>query len=53
MLQITINVNATSDKAQAIKEVLAMFLERWGDSKVVSVKEIQPKDWAKEQQRLY
>lgn len=51
MLQITINVNATSDKAQGIKESLAMFLERWGDSKVVEIKEIKPKGW--EQQRMY
>lgn len=53
MLQITINVNAPTHMAQSIKETLAMFLERWGDSKVISVKEIKPKDWAQEQQRLY
>ena len=53
MLQVTINVNANSARAQEIKESLAMFLERWGDSKVVQVKEIQPKDWVAEQQRLY
>lgn len=53
MLQITINVNAQPQAAQGIKESLAMFLERWGDSKVVDVKEIKPKDWQKEQQRLY
>lgn len=53
MLQITINVNARPEQAQAIKEALAMYLEKWGDSKVVNVREIQPKDWQKEQQRLY
>lgn len=53
MLQITINVNVSPDKAQGVKETLAMFLERWGDSRVISVKEIPPKDWSKEQQRLY
>ena len=54
MLQITINVNAPLHMAQGIKESLAMFLERWGDSKVVEIKEIRPKDWVKsEQQRMY
>lgn len=53
MLQITINVNAPAMMAQGIKENLAMYLERWGDSKVVAVKEINPKDWQKEQQRLF
>ena len=53
MLQITINVNANSARAQEIKESLAMFLERYGDSKVVNVAEIQPRDWSREQQRLY
>ena len=39
MLQITINVNATPVHAQMIKEDLAMYLERYGDSRVVSVTE--------------
>lgn len=53
MLQITINVNAQPHATHGIKESLAMFLERWGDSKVVEVKEIKPKDWQYEQQRMY
>lgn len=53
MLEITINVNAPVANAQAIKETLAMYLERWGDCRVVSVKEIKPKDWSQNQQRLY
>lgn len=52
MLRITINVNAPAANAQMIKESLAMFLERWGDSKVVEVKEIHPRDWSKEQMRF-
>ena len=53
MLQVVINVNAPGSRAQEIKESLAMFLERYGDSKVVQVTEVQPKDWSREQQRLY
>ena len=53
MLQITINVNAPSYAAQAIKEALAMYLEKYGDSRVVNITEIQAKDWGNEQQRLY
>lgn len=51
MLRITINVNAPSAAAQSIKEQLAMYLERWGDSRVVEVKQITPKEMAAEQLR--
>ena len=37
MLTITIQVNAPPDMAQAVKEALAMWLERYGDARVVSV----------------
>lgn len=53
MLQITINVNAPAAHAHQVKESLAMYLERFGDCKVVEVKEIKPKDWAAAQTRLY
>ena len=53
MLQLTININAPSQHAQGIKESISMFLERWGDSKVVEIKEIKPQDWENRQQRLF
>lgn len=37
MLIITIEVNAPSGMAQAVKENLAMLLERYGDTRVVRV----------------
>lgn len=51
MLRITINVNAPPEAAQSIKENLAMYLERWGDSRVVDVRSISFKELAIEQQR--
>lgn len=39
MLTITIKVNAPGHSAFGIKESLAMFLERFGDAKVVSIKD--------------
>lgn len=53
MLQIVINVNVPASQAQGIKETLAMYLERWGDSKVQEVKELKPKDWLAQQQKLF
>lgn len=38
MLTITVRVDALPEQAQGIKEVLAMFLEQFGDSRVVEVK---------------
>ena len=40
MLIITIKVNAPAGQAIGIKEDLAMYLERFGDSRVVSVEEV-------------
>jgi hypothetical protein len=37
VLIITIEVNAPSGMAQAVKENLAMLLERYGDTRVVKV----------------
>ena len=37
MLTITVQVNAPPDAAQGVKEALAMWLERFGDARVVSV----------------
>ena len=42
MLIITIKVNAPAGQAIGIKEDLAMYLERFGDSQVVSVEEVTP-----------
>lgn len=42
MLIITIEVNAPAGQAIGIKEDLAMYLEQFGDSRVVSVVENEP-----------
>ena len=42
MLTITIQVNAPAGQAIGIKEDLALYLERYGDSRVVSVVENEP-----------
>ena len=42
MLIITIKVDAPAGQAIGIKEDLAMYLERFGDSRVVSVEEDTP-----------
>ena len=42
MLTITIQVNAPQGAAQGVKEALAMWLERFGDARVVSVTEDEP-----------
>lgn len=41
MLRIVIDVNTPAGYAQAVKEDLAMHLERWGDARVVVVEELQ------------
>ena len=43
MLIITIKVNAQPSQAIGIKENLAMFLERYGNARVVSVEEAPQK----------
>lgn len=42
MLILTIQVDAPDGSAQAVKEHLAMYLERFGDTKVLSIKEEIP-----------
>ena len=39
MLRIVIDVNTPAGYAQAVKEDLAMHLERWGDAREVAVEE--------------
>ena len=42
MLIITIKVDAPAGQAIGIKEDIAMYLERFGDSRVASVEEVTP-----------
>lgn len=42
MLTITIQVNAPISMIEGIKEVLGMYLERFGDSRVISIKDDTP-----------
>lgn len=42
MLRITVEVDAPAGQAIGVKEQIAMALERWGDTVVVSVEEITP-----------
>ena len=42
MLMITVRVDAPSDQALGIKEDLAMYLDRYGDARVISVSERGP-----------
>lgn len=42
MLRVTIEVDAPLGMAQGVKEQLAMLLETWGDTRVVSVEERGP-----------
>lgn len=41
MLRIVVDVNTPAGYAQAVKEDLAMHLERWGDARVVVVAELK------------
>jgi hypothetical protein len=42
MLRIVVNVNCPAGQAIGVKEQIAMDLEKYGDTKVVSVEEIVP-----------
>lgn len=42
MLIITIEVDAPAGQAIGIKEDFAQYLEKFGDSKVIRIDEIQP-----------
>lgn len=42
MLRVTVEVDAPAGQAIGVKEQIAMDLERWGDTVVVSVEEITP-----------
>ena len=42
MLTITVRVDAPVGMAQGVKEALGMYLEQFGDARVVSVMETAP-----------
>lgn len=42
MITVRVQVDAVAGEAMAIKEALAMFLEQWGDTKVVEITEATP-----------
>lgn len=42
MLRVTVDVDEPTGQAIGVKEQIAMDLERWGDTVVVSVEEITP-----------
>ncbi|MBR2943384.1 MAG: hypothetical protein IKB82_08300 [Clostridia bacterium] len=42
MLIVTVHVNAPAGQAIGIKEQIAMDLEKYGDTRVVSVEEVTP-----------
>lgn len=43
MLIVTVEVDAPAELAQGVKEDLAMYLERFGLSRVVSVEAVYPR----------
>ena len=42
MIRVVVEVDAPTGQAIGIKEALAMWLERYGDARVVAVEEIRP-----------
>lgn len=51
MLIITLQVDAPIGSVQGVKETLAMYMERFGDTKITSVKEISPEQMRFDAQR--
>lgn len=47
MIRLVVEVDAPTGQAIGVKEALAMWLERYGDTRVAAVEEIEP-----EQMRL-
>ena len=43
MIRVVIEVDAPTGQAIGVKEALAMWLERYGDTRVVLVEEIRPR----------
>lgn len=44
MLIITVQVNRPSFASQAVKEQIAMDLEKYGDTRIISIEEVKPKE---------
>lgn len=42
MIRVVVEVAAPTGQAIGVKEALAMWLERYGDARVVAVEEIRP-----------
>lgn len=42
MISVTVEVDCPADGAQAVKEALAMYLEKFGDTRVVDVRDVTP-----------
>ena len=42
MIRVVVEVDATTGQAIGVKEALAMWLERYGDTRVVAVDEVRP-----------
>ena len=52
MLKITVLVNRPAGQAIGIKEQIAVDLEKYGDVRVVSIEEVQPRAPEYEQMQL-
>ena len=52
MLVITVHVNRPAGQAIGIKEAIAQDLEKYGDVRVVSIEEVQPKRPEYEQMQM-
>ena len=53
MLRIVVEVNRPTGQAIGVKEALAMYLEKFGDAKVVAVEEIPLEQMNIEESGLY
>lgn len=42
MIRVVVEVDAPTGQAIGVKESLAMWLERYGDTRVVAVEEVRP-----------
>lgn len=52
MLVITVHVNRPAGQAIGIKEQIAQDLEKYGDTRVVSIEEVKPRPQQWEQMKL-
>lgn len=43
MIRVVVEVDAPTGQAIGVKEALAMWLERYGDARVVAVEEVAPR----------